>query len=185
MPMRAVVVALAATGFLTSATWWRTSAQTAPPALTADPVQGSRNASTASLDGIVEGSDQKPIARARVVLRSQEHQGSRSSLGDSLTGGVHADGSFRIRGVMPGLHFIVLEGLSDPWTVTAVLFRGKNFLNQPVDIPSGGRIHGPRVIVSATSGASLGVPVTVLPKDIRKQDLIETHAAVLTRAIVR
>ena len=486
MRMRAAVVAVAATGFLTSATWWRTSAQTATPALAADPAQGSRNASTASLDGVVEGSDQKPIARARVVLRSQEHQESRalltdahgafsfrrlppgqytvfvartgytlpyasggpvrgmavqlkeretrtgvriplqragtvvgrvldedgtplagaeieavslrsaeveervgaarsddrgdfrlgalppgqylvlardlaftsivdesgplrysptyfpgvlssseaqpvtiaegeesrriefrvrivraarlsgaivppererflngaallvpreatspaplpsgdvdflpdgrfafrnvpagkyhirvraetnarqpmlfgsyavdvdqrdiagisvvlapgpivegrvewqaapsrsapiakglrvrapladgSSLGDSLTGDVHADGSFRIRGVMPGSHFIVLEGLSDAWTVTAVLFRGKNFLNRPVDIPSGGRIQGLRVIVAATSGASPGVSVTVLPKDVRKQDLIETHAAVLTRAIVR
>jgi hypothetical protein len=74
-----------------------------------------------------------------------------SSLGDSITGDVKEDGTFRIRGVMPGLHFLMVEGLPDGWAVHEVRVHGRDFAAEPIHVPPYGRVDDVRVVVSAAS----------------------------------
>ena len=48
------------------------------------------------------------------------------TFGDALTGDVHPDGSYAIRGVMAGSHVIVVEGLREPWVMKSVTWRGRD-----------------------------------------------------------
>jgi hypothetical protein len=87
-----------------------------------------------------------PADRARILVRAPLADGT--SFGDSLTGTVAADGSFRIRGVMPGWHFFQVEGLPGPWGVKAVYLQGRDISDLPLEIEAGGRIAGVRIVLS-------------------------------------
>jgi hypothetical protein len=79
-----------------------------------------------------------------------------SSFGDSLTGEIASNGSFSIRGVMPGAHYVVVEGLSEPWAVTGVHLRGRNVLDQPTDLHPGEKLQDVRIVISASTSELSG-----------------------------
>lgn len=65
-----------------------------------------------------------PQVLAGVRVRAPFVDGS--AFGDALTGVVGADGSYAIRGVMTGSHMVTLEGLSWPWVLKSVTWRGQD-----------------------------------------------------------
>ena len=80
-----------------------------------------------------------------------------SSFGDALTGEVTAPASFAIRGVMPGAHYISVEGLPQPWAVTAVHLRGRNVIDQPTELIEGETLRDVRIVLSASTSEVSGV----------------------------
>jgi protocatechuate 3,4-dioxygenase beta subunit len=71
-----------------------------------------------------------------------------SSFADALTGLVGADGHFQVNGVMPGEHFVAVDGLAAPWTVKQALWRGLDLSDVALDMESGERIDDVRVVLS-------------------------------------
>ncbi len=98
-----------------------------------------------------------------------------TSFGDAPTGDVLADGTFRIRGVMSGTHYVNVEGLRPPWVLKSVMHRGNELLDVPFDVGRGERLNDMRVTISnlATElegtvrtpegSLALGAVVIVLP----------------------
>jgi hypothetical protein len=93
---------------------------------------------------------ERPAIRVRAPLADG------TTFGDSLTGVVEADGTFRIRGVAAGLHYFDVEGVPAPWTVTGVFLRGRSVLDQPVEIREGEQFGGLRIVVSQSSAELRG-----------------------------
>jgi hypothetical protein len=80
-----------------------------------------------------------------------------SSFGDALTGVIASDGTFSIRGVMPGAHFFTVEGMREPAVVTTVLWRGRNILDQPTTVSDGEQLDDLRLVLSPDSAALQGM----------------------------
>ena len=72
-----------------------------------------------------------------------------TSFGDPLTGDVLADGTFRLRGVMSGLHHLTVEGLPDGARVAALAVRGRDMLLQPLELHEAEHIPNVRIVLSA------------------------------------
>jgi len=68
--------------------------------------------------------------------------------GDALTGRVARDGTFVIRGLMPGMHHLLVEGLPDGWTVTQVTVRGHDIMDRAFEV-SGQPLHDVRVNIAS------------------------------------
>jgi hypothetical protein len=69
-----------------------------------------------------------------------------SGYGDALTGAVQKDGGFAIRGLMPGTHYVSVDGLADQWTVKQVTLRGHDITDQPFDV-AGQAVRDVRVTI--------------------------------------
>lgn len=107
----------------------------------------------AVIEGKVEwiaGSTPQPRNLPGLRVRAPLADGS--SFGDSLTGDVAANGTFRVRGVMTGRHYLTLEGLPDPWHIQAVLLRGRNTMFEPMDLHEGEQLHDVVIVVSDRAG---------------------------------
>jgi protocatechuate 3,4-dioxygenase beta subunit len=96
-------------------------------------------------------------AHTERYLRVRAPLADGSSLGDSHPGEAARDGSFSIPGLMAGSHFVVVEGLPEPWAVTRVVVRGRDLQGQPMSVAPGDRLHGVRVVVSAATGDLAGI----------------------------
>ncbi len=108
-------------------------------------------AAGAVLDGKVEwiGTGAQAAAkRSRLRVRAPFADGT--SFGDALTGDVAFDGTFRLRGVMTGSHFFLIEGLPDPWALTRVRVRGRESVLQPIALHEGEQLSGVRLVVTTT-----------------------------------
>jgi hypothetical protein len=71
-----------------------------------------------------------------------------SSFGDAPTGTVGADGAFRIRGLMSGLHVITVEGLEEPWVIETVTWRGEDITDLPIDVEPRQRFEDVRITLT-------------------------------------
>jgi hypothetical protein len=71
-----------------------------------------------------------------------------SSFGDAVTGQVAKDGSFRIRGLMPGSHVITIEGLPASWVLKRISYRGQDVTDAALDVESGQALRDVRVTVT-------------------------------------
>jgi hypothetical protein len=71
-----------------------------------------------------------------------------SGFGDALTGELTANGAFRIRGLIPGTHFITVEGLPEPWVVKSIEQRGRDFTDEPFAIESLQTINNVRITLT-------------------------------------
>lgn len=100
------------------------------------------------IDGRVRWDGRAPAGVGDVRVRAPLADGS--SFGDSLTGAVSGDGAFHIRGVMPGAHFLHVEGLPDPWGVRAVYLQGRDVSDRPLDAEAGGRVANVLIVLSDT-----------------------------------
>jgi hypothetical protein len=103
----------------------------------------------ASLEGSVAVdavSAPRPASLSGVRVRAPFADGS--SFGDAVTGDVAKDGSFRIRGLMPGSHVIAIEGLPDPWVLKRVTYRGQDVTDAAFDVESGQALRNVRVTIT-------------------------------------
>jgi hypothetical protein len=116
-----------------------------------------RLAPGASMEGsvAVEGSSapRPPLAGARV--RAPFADGS--SFGDALTGDIGEDGSYRIRGLMPGSHLITIEGLPYPWVLKQVGYRGQDITDIAFDVESGQMMRDVRLTIANEATEVSGV----------------------------
>lgn len=71
-----------------------------------------------------------------------------SSFGDAPTGDVLPDGSFRIRGVMSGAHYVAIEQLPPAWVLKSVMHRGEALIDVPFDVAKGERLRNVRVTIT-------------------------------------
>jgi protocatechuate 3,4-dioxygenase beta subunit len=82
----------------------------------------------AEVAGIVQWESKKgtlaPADQTAIRVRSPMSDGS--TFGDTLTGGITLDRTFRLRGVMAGEHYIRVENLPEPWSVKKVLWNGSD-----------------------------------------------------------
>jgi hypothetical protein len=75
-----------------------------------------------------------------------------STFGDALTGEVEANGSFSIRGVVAGNHFLSVEGLPYPWIVKSVVSRGQDVTD--VGLEADARQRYDNVTITLTDAAT-------------------------------
>jgi hypothetical protein len=102
----------------------------------------------ASVAGRLEWAPKPGPSGSAAAIRVRAPFADGSGFGDSLTGQVASNGTFHIRGVMPGSHYFTAEGLSDPWVVTEVLSHGRNVIDQPTNVQDGEQLHDIRLVVS-------------------------------------
>lgn len=88
----------------------------------------------------------KPAAFTGIRVRAPFADGS--SFGDAPTGDVYPDGSYRIRGLMTGSHYITVEGLQPPWVLKSVVYRGRDITDSPVDVESRQELEDVRVTIT-------------------------------------
>jgi hypothetical protein len=80
-------------------------------------------------------------------MRVRAPMAAGGNFGDSLTGAVDRDGRFRIRGVMPGTHRVILEGLANPWVLESVRHRGQDVADV-LDVESRQELRDVRVVIT-------------------------------------
>jgi hypothetical protein len=104
---------------------------------------------------IVENRHKTPaLSLSSLTVRAPLVDGS--EFGDALTGGVGRDGSFVIRGLMIGTHQVIVEGLSDPWTIKHVLLRGHDITDRRFDVVERAVLQGVRILVTDTASEVAG-----------------------------
>jgi len=80
-----------------------------------------------------------------------------NSFGDALTGTVQTNGSFALRGLMKGVHQLVLDGLQPPWVVKSVLFRGTDITDQQFDVKESEQFRDVRITITDAGSQVTGV----------------------------
>ena len=71
-----------------------------------------------------------------------------SGADETASGEVVRDGSFSIRGVMPGRHLVTIAGLPYPWVLQRVTYRGQDITDTGLDADSGQSIDDVRVTIT-------------------------------------
>jgi hypothetical protein len=88
----------------------------------------------------------RPPPLASIIVRAPLTDGS--GFGDALTGRPHTDGSFAIRGLMPGTHHVLVDGLPDTWMVESVRVRGRDVTDAPFAVDERQRFDDVRVVIT-------------------------------------
>ena len=98
-------------------------------------------------------SSPRPLSFAGIRVRAPFADGR--SFGDSITGDIGHDGTYRIRGLMAGAHLITVEGLEYPWVLKSVTYRGQDITDVSFDVESRQAMRDVRVtITDATTDVS-------------------------------
>ena len=100
------------------------------------------------VEGTVDYDTQREQRRGLSGLRVRAPSADGSIFGDALTGDVGPDGRFQIRGVMPGRHYISVEGLPHPWVLKEVRWRGEDITDRALDVDAQQRLEDVRVTVT-------------------------------------
>jgi hypothetical protein len=116
-------------------------------------------APSATIDGTVDFQPRIDVHRRppRSTLRVRAPFQDGTSFADAITGAVDATGSFQVRGVLPGVHTLQVEGLVDPWIVDRTTVRGRNVTDLPVDIASGEHLRDVRIVISDVAATVNGL----------------------------
>jgi hypothetical protein len=80
-----------------------------------------------------------------------------NSFGESLTGNVLPDGTFALRGLMPGAHQLVVDGLPPPWVLKSVLYRGTDITDRQFRVDERENVRDVRVTITDRMGQVSGV----------------------------
>ena len=80
-----------------------------------------------------------------------------NSFGESLTGDVSPDGTFALRGLMPGEHQLVVDGLPRPWVLKSVLYRGSDITDRQFRVDERENFRDVRVTITDVMGQVSGV----------------------------
>jgi hypothetical protein len=97
----------------------------------------------------------KPPALTGLRVRAPSADGS--SFGDPVTGDVAGDGSYRIRGLMAGLHYITLDGLEPPWVLKRVTHRGQDITDEGIQVDSSQELQDVRVTITDVATEVAGI----------------------------
>lgn len=97
---------------------------------------------------------------ALTALRVRAPLADGADFGDTMTGAVKPDGSFRVLGLMPGAHVLMVEGLGFPWRLSEARVRGLDAFENAIDLEGEEVIHHARIVVTDTAaGVSGTVPL--------------------------
>ena len=88
----------------------------------------------ARLDGTVSYEAVQTRRPERLPLRVRAPFADGSSFGDTVTGEVADDGRYEVRGLMPGVHVVTLEGLTYPWVVKEVRWQGQDITDTGLEV---------------------------------------------------
>ena len=129
--------------------------------LTVDGLDVARIPIVLSRGAIVQGRlgiGQPPVPAERLAgMRVRAPLADGSSFGDSPTGTVAPDGSFEIRGVMPGMHYFRVEGLHESLVLMAVQLEGRDVLDRPLHLDEGQRVQDLTLVVGPAAAGLQGV----------------------------
>lgn len=111
----------------------------------------------ASIEGRVEISPVRGnSAPAFTALRVRAPLADGAAFGDTLTGAVQRDGTFRLAGLMPGTHVLMVEGLTFPWRIAEARVHGLDAVENAIEIEGAEDIRHARVVLSDTAAAVVG-----------------------------
>jgi hypothetical protein len=79
-----------------------------------------------------------------------------AAFGDTLSGTLRKDGTFRLAGLMPGTHVLMVEGLTFPWRVAEARIRGRDAVEHAFDVERDQIVRGVRIVVSDTAAGVSG-----------------------------
>lgn len=115
----------------------------------------------ATIDGRVAVAARRgsaPPALSALRVRAPLVDGA--EFGDTTTGTVKPDGTFRLRGLMSGAHVLMIEGLAFPWRIAEARVRGLDAFEHAIDLERDEVIHHARIVVTDTAaGVSGTVPL--------------------------
>jgi hypothetical protein len=89
------------------------------------------------------------------------------TFGDTTSGAVREDGSFRLAGVMPGTHVLMIDGLPFPWRISEAHLRGRDIVERAFDIEGDVEFRNVRVVLTDTAAGVTGAvaaPAGVAPE---------------------
>jgi Carboxypeptidase regulatory-like domain len=99
-----------------------------------------------------------------------------NAFGDSLTGTVKSGGAYVLRGIMKGSHQLVVDGLSPPWVLKSVSYRGKDITDAQLAVDEREQLHDVRIVL--TDGAS---EVSGVVENPRKLPVADTGVLVCSQ----
>ena len=76
---------------------------------------------------------------------------------------VQSNGLFAVHGLMKGAHQLVVDGLTPPWVVKSVVFRGSDITDRQLDVNVAEHVRDVRVTITDESSLVQGVVRT--PRD--------------------
>jgi hypothetical protein len=125
----------------------------------------------ATIEGRVEalsrhGSPLPSLAALRV--RAQLAEGA--AIGETMSGPVRADGTFRLSGLMPGTHVLMFEHLLFPWRIGEARLRGRDIAERAFDIEGSEGFRDVRVVLTDTAAGVSGV--VAVPPRVAADDLL-------------
>ncbi|HXG56271.1 MAG TPA: carboxypeptidase-like regulatory domain-containing protein [Vicinamibacterales bacterium] len=88
----------------------------------------------------------KPVTFAGLRVRAPFADGS--NFGDVLTGDVTLEGTYRIRGLMSGIHYMTVQGLEGPWVLKEILSRGQDITDVQLDVENKQVIEDIRIVLT-------------------------------------
>jgi protocatechuate 3,4-dioxygenase beta subunit len=110
----------------------------------------------ATLDGVVLVESRHGARPDLATLRVRAPFVDGNAFGDSLTGSVQVNGSYTLRGIMEGDHQIVVDGLTPPWVLKSVRYRGSDITDRPLPVEERGQLHDVRIVISDAAAAVSG-----------------------------
>jgi protocatechuate 3,4-dioxygenase beta subunit len=90
-------------------------------------------------------------------LRVRAPMADGAIFGDSFTGGVKADGTFELRGVMAGAHVLVVDGLPPSWALASAQHRGREYADEVLDLEGGAQLSGLQIVVTGRTAMLSGI----------------------------
>ena len=76
---------------------------------------------------------------------------------------VQSNGTFAVHSLMPGAHQIVVEGLTPPWVLKSIVFRGSDITDRPLDVNVAEQLRDVRIAITDESSLVQGIVRT--PRD--------------------
>jgi protocatechuate 3,4-dioxygenase beta subunit len=110
----------------------------------------------AVLDGVVLVESHGAAKPELTALRVRAPFVDGNAFGDSLTGSVQANGSYTLRGIMKGDHQIVVDGLTPPWVLQSVRYRGSDVTDVRLPVDEREQLHDVRIVISDTAASVSG-----------------------------
>jgi hypothetical protein len=111
----------------------------------------------AAIEGQVEIASRHGTAAPAVqALRVRAPLADGGAFGDTLTGTLRRDGTFRLAGLMPGPHVLMVEGLTFPWRITEARVQGRDAVEHPFDVERDQVFRGVRIVLSDTAAGVTG-----------------------------
>ena len=103
------------------------------------------------------------------ALRVRAPLADGATFGDTLSGTVRPDGTFRLTGLMSGSHVLMVDGLVFPWRIAEARLQGRDVVESTIDIDRDQQVRNARVVLTDTAGGVAGtvtLPSGAAPSDV-------------------